>query len=137
MLLLSNEIVNSYSNNIYKLPLCPSNIPFFNGTACMDCPPSLYFSLSELTCRSCPTASYYDPTSLSCKQLHFYSLSQNLSWSTTKKSVEDVLEEISKRKSLVSFAECPPSAPFSNNTDCIACTPPSHFSYDTLKCENC
>lgn len=91
VLLLGNDTISSYANNPYKLPLCPGTAPFYNGTACIDCPPLLYFSPSEHICRSCPTATYYDPVSFACKQLHFYSRSQNLSWSTTQKTVEDVL----------------------------------------------
>lgn len=137
ILLLRGQKITDFNNNYDQLPICPGDKPFFNSTSCINCPEPLLFSLSDKSCRTCPSGQYHDPTTLTCLQQFYYSRTSSHAWSTSSKPVEDILESISIKKSNVSYAECPPSQPYSTEVSCISCPKLTHFSYDTLKCESC
>ena len=65
------QFEEEYNTNKQKYPQiqdCPSNKPYFDGFACITCPPAKpLFSMLTKLCFSCPPNSLYDEVNRFCQ----------------------------------------------------------------------
>ena len=105
---------------------CPVDTPFYNGTACISCPPlTPYFNLTSKTCVPCTN---YDVVNHTCPQL-----TPNASNIVGTNSTIGNLTTAGPND-----IPCPEATPFFINGNCTACVDPNPYFYPPLNdCVGC
>ena len=139
---LFNSNINPSSQNYVGVipavnPLystCTPQKPFFNGINCLSCSLPFYFNFTANACQGCTSYNMFNTTTKSCvinpAQIYYTSsLTGVNNYIGLPKAVP-----FNNNKKIV---PCPPNTPFSNGIQCLACTFPQFYNFQTNLCEVC
>lgn len=131
------QSLSSNPQNQMLLP-CPLESPFFDGTACISCSTSQYFSSAARVCQTCPAQQIYNSQTYHCETINFYSNPDVKIWTSIATSPSEILKKIANASTQTNAKPCPITTPYFNGQTCISCSNPTPiFSYDALKCTSC
>jgi hypothetical protein len=131
------KYIQKNTENINLIP-CPDTNPFFNGTVCISCPISQYFSVSISACQTCPSLYTYNNSTYHCDSPSYYSNLDNPKWISIGIPPKTIKEKIKNQSILTNSKECPQNTPFFNKQNCVNCSDKNPiFSYDSWSCTAC
>ena len=148
----TNKETNSKAGNIISpnkpltnssVPDCDIATPYFDGIACIACPPPFaLFDANSKKCGACEADESYSNKTLKCEKRQKVLISTNFNklMATSGKSVEgykqELLAKVRDSKEAV-VDKCNDSSQYSNFTACFACGDNELFNIETKSCGIC